>query len=310
MKPKKLKKIDKLEKAGVLAFTGEGKFVREYSSAAEAVKILRLNPVYLDRCLKGNQESTGGYQWRYRVDPNFDDGVFAIPPVKKMELKLQPVVQYNLEGKFVREYTSVIEAAEISGIHINKVLMCVKRKIKNVGQHQWRFKKAVCKDEEIRDIEPVRPGKTLRAVCQFAPDGRFIRQYPSIREAAGKTNINKNTIYRCAIKKSNTYGCGGFQWRFKDDPLFKNGIKDIPPFKKKEQKKAKDPYIFQFDLKGSFIRPYPTVKAAAKEVGISERFIRNALEKHTLTAGGYQWRYNSDPEISNGVMNISPVIEM
>jgi len=308
MKPKKLKEADKLEKAGVLAFTREGKFVREYSSTAEAVKILQLNPVSLDRCLKGIQKTTGGYQWRYRVDPNFDEGIFAIPPLKVTDLNFHPVVQYNLEGKFVKEYNSIKEAAEISGILSKAIVNCINKKSNIVGQYRWRLKKDVCIDGEIRDIKPVRQGKTLRAVCQFAKDGTFIRQYPSILEAAGKTNINKYTIYRCAIKKSNT--CGGFQWRFKDDPIFKNGIKDIPPFKKKVQKKkAREPFIFQFDLNGSFIRPYSTVKAAAKSVGIPGESIRNALAKCTLTAGGYQWRYNSDPEISNGVMNIAPVFK-
>jgi predicted DNA-binding protein YlxM (UPF0122 family) len=529
-KKRKQGETDTLNRSCILQFTREGEFVRQYSSADEAVKVLGISSKALDRCLNGDQKTAGGYQWRYRVDTNFDDRIFNIPPMtirkdangkivyqfgldgtfiraypsmseaarkmsvprnriyyyikkksissagyqwrrasdplfkngivnippgKKIRFGFQPVVQYNLEGKFVREYASVKEAVEISGVHISAIWLCVRRRIKRVGQYQWRLKKDVIEDGEIRDVEPVKKkpysqavcqfgldGKFIReyptiteaakkmgvsnsgihmcirkinsiktiagyqwrakeevvkdgkimdiepfkrfsskyfeAVCQFARDGTFIRQYPSIIKAAEKTNLNKYYIFCCTIKKQKITGgfqwrakeevvkdglimdiepikrfssknleavcqfardgtfirqypsiieaaektnikkykiffctikkqkmTGGFQWRFRNDPIFKNGIVDIPPFIMNFRK----PHIFQFDLYGRFIRSYPTAAAAARSEGILAQCIRNALRRYTLTAGGYQWRYNSDPEINNLTKTIAAVFK-
>jgi hypothetical protein len=85
LKPKKQRKsqkppIGELD-AGVLQFTKEGKFVREFSSIREAALELRISPKSILACLKGKSKIASGFQWLYRVDPNFDDGIFDIKPV-------------------------------------------------------------------------------------------------------------------------------------------------------------------------------------------------------------------------------------
>lgn len=52
--------------------------------------------------------------------------------------------------------------------------------------------------------------------------------------------------------------------------------------------------IYQFDLKGNFIKKYNSIYLAAKELDISVSNIRHAAEENeklTRTAGGYFWRY-------------------
>lgn len=86
LKPKKRQKSrkpmdgDELD-AGVLQFSKEGKFVREFLSIREAVRDLKINPKLILNCLKGESKIAGGFQWLYRVDPNFDNGIFDIKPV-------------------------------------------------------------------------------------------------------------------------------------------------------------------------------------------------------------------------------------
>ena len=59
--------------------------------------------------------------------------------------------------------------------------------------------------------------------------------------------------------------------------------------------------IYQFDLKGTFIKEYTNVHSAAAENNISFSHIQHAAqenEKLTKTAGGYIWSYNEIPIIN------------
>ena len=84
LKPKKRRKprkpMGELD-AEVLQFSREGKFVREFLSIREAARDLKINPKLILDCLKGESKISAGYQWFYRVDPNFDNGIFDIKPV-------------------------------------------------------------------------------------------------------------------------------------------------------------------------------------------------------------------------------------
>lgn len=83
-KPKKRQKsrkpMNELD-AGVLQFTKEGKFFREFLSIREAARDLKIKPKLILACLKGESKIAAGFQWRYRIDPNFDNGIFDIKPV-------------------------------------------------------------------------------------------------------------------------------------------------------------------------------------------------------------------------------------
>lgn len=301
---KKSKKIetDKLNRSGVLKFTREGKFVCAYSAAAEAAKALGIYPESLERCLKGNQKTAGGYQWRYRVDPNFDDGMIDIPPLPTRKyINAKIVYQFGQDGTFIREYPSMSEAARKVGISKHCLESCIKNKKTGAG-FQWRHASEPLFKNGIVNIPSVKEMMfSLHPVVQYTHERKFVAEYPSIIDAAEKTNIKKDHIYQCCIKKKKKIG--EFLWRFKDYPKFKDDIAKKPRLKRK---KAREPHIFKFDLNGRFIRPYPSAADAAKSEKIPTKFIKNALQDHKLTAGGYLWRYNNDPGIDTKTMRIPP----
>jgi hypothetical protein len=85
------------------------------------------------------------------------------------------------------------------------------------------------KEEKNPSIEPFK-GKIYRKyppIFQFSREGKFAAKYSSAREASEKLGIKALNIRCCLAGKART--AGGFQWRPSDDPLFKNGITDIPP---------------------------------------------------------------------------------
>jgi hypothetical protein len=63
----------------------------------------------------------------------------------------------------------------------------------------------------------------LRPVAQFSLDGKFIKEYKTIREASRETSIRHENIRNCAAKqiinKEKGYyikSAGGYKWEFVD----------------------------------------------------------------------------------------------
>lgn len=54
--------------------------------------------------------------------------------------------------------------------------------------------------------------------------------------------------------------------------------------------------VFQFGLKGNFIKEYPSVMEAAKKTGILRTGITNCLSGKSKKSGGFKWSYNKQIE--------------
>jgi L-rhamnose mutarotase len=312
-KKRKGRKAYKLKMGEILQFSLEGKFLREYSSIIEAGEDLRIDHKAISRCLDGAQKTGGDFQWRYKIDPNFDEGIFDILPVKEHRiLKLHAVVQYDLEGKFVKEYASLKEAAEICGIPVALILLCIRGQQQSTRKYQWRLKKDVIKDGKIMDIVPVKKQPEL-AVCKFDMDGKFIREYSSMGEAARDERISRGAIFlRLKRKKSGVY-----QWRFKVEVEKDGKIIDIGPLEKRRYKHKINPKynypVCQFGLDGTFIQVYPSIFAAANITGIPGYSIFLCASKKFKKRDDYLWRFKKDVVKKGGTIkniDISPAIPL
>lgn len=61
-------KIDKdaRHKKGVIQYTKDNIFVKEYCSAMEAERNTGIGHVAISHCLRGNSKTSGGYKWKYK----------------------------------------------------------------------------------------------------------------------------------------------------------------------------------------------------------------------------------------------------
>jgi hypothetical protein len=144
---------------GVLQFTGAGKFVREHSSLREAGAQVGVEPEAILLCLKGEARIAGGYQWRYSVDPNFDEGIFDIkpvpgatgieipaaqlesPPAKPGSHRSKPIAQYDPAGHLVRIYPSIKEAAIDMGITPGAISFSMQKPNRTAAGFTWKVVK-------------------------------------------------------------------------------------------------------------------------------------------------------------------------
>jgi hypothetical protein len=133
--------------AGVLQFTREGKFVREYFSIREAGRDLKINAKLIMACLKGESKLAADCQWFYRADPNFDDGIFdiasitpSIPSIQSTARASKPIDQYDREGKFIREFPSVTEAAKAVGVSPGAISFSMQKPNRTAAGYIWKLK--------------------------------------------------------------------------------------------------------------------------------------------------------------------------
>lgn len=111
-----------------------------------------------------------------------------------------PVLQYSLDGSFIKEWPSFYAAKKGTGI--NKIYEAAIGTRKTAGGFVWKPKK----DNYLPVKEPYKI-----KVKQFSKDGSLIQVFESISSASRKTGISRKGIGDCCNGKLKT--SGGFVWK-------------------------------------------------------------------------------------------------
>lgn len=166
----------------------------------------------------------------------------------------KPVLQYDLAGNFIKEYTSSQEAGLALGlvpIQISRV--CKKHpRYNTAGSFRWEYKYPDELQKHIKDrktklirekhseetkIKMSKPkkwktvdgkhpskgkivGSRIPPILQYDLDGNFIKEWPSIAVICKAFNYNYNRgycgIYRNIKNPKRNKSCYGFIWKFKN----------------------------------------------------------------------------------------------
>lgn len=112
-----------------------GTFIQKYTSITEASISTNIKRSNISAALIGKQLSAGGYQWAYErsESPRIYD--------PKSFNDKKPVLQFDLYGNFIAEYSSVTEAAKTVGLKcINSITRCCNDKQYTSGGYCWKWK--------------------------------------------------------------------------------------------------------------------------------------------------------------------------
>lgn len=120
-------------------------------------------------------------------------------------------------------------------------------------------------------------GQIWTQVSQYSVDGRYIKTYASISEAARETGGDRSWIKK--ICDGHHSISANSQWRYANDdpprPFFKNSFR----------------YVNQYDIDGELVATFDNAKSADKETGAGYVNILNCLSGRKSSAKGFQWRY-------------------
>lgn len=126
---------------------------------------------------------------------NLDDGR-VIPEwgaEKGREIIRKPVLAYNLNGIFLREYKSVTEAATSLGLDISCVAKVCAGKHSKAKGFIFRYKDE-CAGDKI-DTAGLKKNKGIkRPILLLSPFGTIIKEYASIIDAAFENNLNYDAV--------------------------------------------------------------------------------------------------------------------
>lgn len=114
----------------VYQYTKDGKFVREFYSISEASSITGVDNVSISRALDDCTLSGGGFLWTTTVADN-------IHYKRKRHTNIKPILQFDLQGNFIKEWPSITDAAKALGLSSTNIT----RNIKSKGKpRKYKFK--------------------------------------------------------------------------------------------------------------------------------------------------------------------------
>lgn len=132
------------------------------------------------------------------------------------------VYQYTLDGKYIRSFNSVTEAAESCGYtSCSKIIGCCKGKRNSSYGYCWSYEKMSHLPE--RSLEEQILGKPissrLRPIIQYNLDWEPIKLFPSLRSTAKEVG-NKSTDYLTIARNMklnlNDTETFGYKWKYSD----------------------------------------------------------------------------------------------
>lgn len=122
-------------------------------------------------------------------------------------------------------------------------------------------------------------GGTIK-VDQYDKNGKLLKVYSSISEAARQCDVHKTQITQCCKLNPKYRSAGGYQWRYHGDE---------PPSLYKYRDTLSVQQCFN---NGEVVAEYPSVVEAAQTIGVSSGYIQACCNKGGIGAKGYMWRYN------------------
>ena len=194
----------------IYQFDMKQNFIAEYENAAAA---MRQNPKWfsssvLDNC-RGNLKHASGYIWRFKKDvPDIEGFKNVKIDFSKKHKESEPVLQFDLDGNFIREFKSAKAAAELYNCTRHTITYaCCGRTKTGVG-FLWRYKKDF--NGEMPVYTPYR-SKT-RHILQYDLGNNFIAEYESFAEIENTFGFCRSCISASCIGRQKT--AYGFLWKY------------------------------------------------------------------------------------------------
>lgn len=174
------------------------------------------------------------------------------------------VYLYDIEGNYIREFPSMMEAERITGINNSAICSCCKGKIAYTKDYRWSYEKEdklIPIDKENHFFNTVIK-EQCKEIFQYTLEGNYIQKFNSLSEASLKTNSDYRLVSACCLGKRNQ--ANGYIWAYQYYNSFenlKNRENDIIP---------KGKSVIQYSKDGIFMNEYKSIMDAVRKTGVSK----------------------------------------
>ena len=197
-----------------------------------------------------------------------------------------PVYQYDLNGNFLAEFPSMMEAERNTGIDNSAICACCKGIHNYTKDFIWSYEK----HKKIDKVDPKQMRYNLitkkqeKKVYQYDLSGVFIKEYKSLSEASRITNINFKDISACCLKQRRKQA-GGYIWSYDYSEC-------VEPYKLK----TRNNNIYKYSIDGNLINIYDNIDEAVSNNNISKQTLYKACSESSKNnyniCCGYIWSYS------------------
>lgn len=274
--------------------------IKEWDSINLPARHYNIHPSSLNACVNGKSKTAVGFKWKYKTLNGTEkrDSIepynkpLTIAPYDNTNKGFKPILQYKLNGDFVREWDSIVEASSHYGkTNGSMISACLTNKHHSAWNYQWRYKT----DNYPMKIKPI------KTFLQYGLDGKFIREWERLYVIEKEIGVDKEGIYGCIKGTQKT--AGGYQWLEMTDTSYPLEIQSLI---KPEVAKRKTNHIpvLQYKLNGEFVKEWSSIKDVVGELGIIRTSIVACCEGKLKKVGGFAWRYKQDGEIAQKIQPI------
>ena len=280
----------KQHKQPVLCYTAKGEFYKCFWSISEARK--ELGTQYAVRSfadtIKLNSSFNSDYILLRYVD-NAPKQITIIKKEKRPAITSAPkedtnrrILQYNLDGEFVAEYSSVTSAYKKTGVSRGTISKSCCRPLPFVVTHSthniWRYKEVdIAKKIEVVSLENKTPKKKTekkeKRVIQYDSDGNFIKVWKNVYTAECETGCSGTLIRRClsGIRQAGDR----YVWqRYQDNYPDSIPVESINWKARRENSTYNTKKVVQTDSKGNILKVWDNMYQASLQTGESRNLIR------------------------------------
>lgn len=132
---------------------------------------------------------------------------------KRTEKQIKSINQYDLEGNFIRSWSSIKEAGETLHIGRPTISNCLKGRLKSAGGFIWAYSEQDFLNKKYETLNKKSNGGKEVPILQYDLNGNFIKEWSGMREAKRVLGI-KGNITQCCKGKRKT--ASGYIWKYKE----------------------------------------------------------------------------------------------
>lgn len=131
---------------------------------------------------------------------------------KKLDKTQKPILQYNLDGEFIKEWPSAKIAGKTLGISPGNICQVLKGNRYQCSNCIFRYKTSDDYPKFI-EINPTKQQKKI--ILKLNKNGDIIKEYPSIESAAIDAGVNRATMSKYVNGHVNSLKHTNYIWRKK-----------------------------------------------------------------------------------------------
>lgn len=196
-------------------YNTRGKKVKTYPSTMEAHRQTGIGHSQIASAATGRERTAGGYFWAYGNSKRFDVAGFIAKRHKSYkEKKGRKVTQYDFNGRRIAQFLTLKDAAAAIGKDYTGIAAALNGITRAAYGYVWRegYGKPTIELKNFEAGEKWRARRRWKKVVQLTNNGKRLREFPSVKEAAKSMSIRPSTLSGALNGKQKT--CAGYKWRF------------------------------------------------------------------------------------------------